>query len=106
MRWLCKPGSDGDDPDDPGWTREHGSHRFLWHEDDEVSGLEVRRGSTKARGEKGEKANESKGMVARWVVLWLLGVLGLIESGMLSFLLLLFIHVPVADSCIITNDGE
>lgn len=100
MSWLCKPGCDGpDDPDDPGWTREHSSHRFVWQEDDEVSGLEVRRRSTK-----GENANECKGMVTRWVALWLLGVLWLIESGMLSFPLLLFIHVPVADSGIISPD--
>lgn len=74
MSRLCKPGSDGDDPDDPGWTREHCSHRFVWHEDDEVSGLEVRRRSTKATEEKRErKQMKARG---RWHGGWWCGFWG------------------------------
>lgn len=105
MRWLCKPGAEGDDPDDPEQTQEHCSHRLVWHEGDEVSELEVRRRKTKAN-KKERKRERGKGMMTCWVVVWLLAALWLIESGMLSFPLLLFVHVPIADSCIITADKQ
>lgn len=59
MSWLCKPGAEGDDPDDPHWTQEHCSHRFVWHEGDEVSELEVRRRNTKAN-QKEKRENEKR----------------------------------------------
>lgn len=58
MRWLCKPGADGDDPHDPQRTQEHCSRRFVWQEGDEVSELEVRRRNTKANQKEREREKE------------------------------------------------
>lgn len=93
MSWLCRPGADGDGPSDPHWTS---SAAKAMREVNWKCG-----GGTQEQTRKKTRRNESKGMTTCWVVLWLLAELWLIESGMLLFLLLLFIHVPIADSCII-----
>lgn len=105
MSRLYKPGADGGDLDDPRWAQEGGSHRLVWHRGHEGTELEVRRRNTKAnhKEKKERRRNKSKRMMTCWVVLWLLAAFWLIGRDML-FLLLLFIHVSVAHSCITPAD--
>lgn len=101
--WLCKPGAGGDDPDDLEWTQGTLQKlRFIWYEGAKVSELERDKKNTqRARKRTFMESKCKRRRMTCWVVLWLLVVFWLIQSGMLFFPLLLFSHVPITASCII-----